>query len=678
VKHALVDEFKRYNQSVKIFIAYAFICLIILFGVFSFFEKHKDIRTQETLLKSMVAIQLNDYSMLIKDISKQIASRTQIKLFLKEYNDGILDIETLRKKTTRLLTPALKESTIIAHIVRTTTKVDEIVANIGTLSTNLPSLMEIHPQHSLLVPHIYNTILHNGAIFVIMHSPLIYDDTLIGWDFIFFKTDSLIENIMHYETNSFKHVLFGIISHDAFISMQSLPKALDAISISKLLSQKTLELPPFSIEVLETHLDNFQALIYHDNTALYQMLFEQTLPYALLSGLLGIGLIMLLSFKVRPIYIKTEWLLRQEDTLTHELQTSITSFETLVESTIEGIILFDETMHCIKVNQPAIDLFGYLEEEFKGKHFSELIHPDYLDIVTARLHVSTLPPHEVPSIKKDGSFFIAYTRGVDALWKGQKVRISSVIDITAYKELQATLEQRVNLQVDEINQKNQMIGQQHKLIAMGEMIGAIAHQWRQPLNALSINIQNLEDDFHEGLINEAFIASFVTYNQNIISFMSSTIDDFRNFFRIDKEKQDFWVKKAIEETLRLQEAQLQTHRIVVQLLGEDFQIHAYKSEFKQVLLNLISNAKDAIVDHKRRNGIIVISLSSSTITFEDNGGGLDLSILERIFEPYFTTKEQGKGIGLGLYISKMIIEQHMQGTLTACNGEQGALFTITF
>ena len=267
----------------------------------------------------------------------------------------------------------------------------------------------------------------------------------------------------------------------------------------------------------------------------------------------------------------------------------VNSFEVLVESTIEGIILFDETMHCIMVNQAAVTIFGYSKKEFKGLHYSALIHEDCLESVTKRLSSSSLPAHEVPSIKKDGTLFMAYTRGVNSYWKGEKVRISFVVDITEYKQLQSNLEQRVQTHVQEIEQKNQMLGQQHKLVAMGEMIGAISHQWRQPLNALSINIQNLEDDYQEGLVDEEFIVSFVTHNHNIIEYMSKTIDDFRNFFRIDKEKQSFSVHKTITEALRLQSAQLRNYFIDIELLGEDFTLYTFKSEFQQVLLNLISN-----------------------------------------------------------------------------------------
>lgn len=361
-----------------------------------------------------------------------------------------------------------------------------------------------------------------------------------------------------------------------------------------------------------------------------------------------------------------------------QLKKAVNSFEVLVESTIEGIILFDKTMHCIMVNQAAVDIFGYSKKEFKGLHYSALVHEDFLESVTRRFDSSQLPPHEVLSIKKDGTFFTAYTRGVNSYWKGEKVRISFVVDITEYKQLQSNLEQRVQMHVQEIEQKNQMLGQQHKLVAMGEMIGAISHQWRQPLNALSINIQNLEDDYQEGLVDEEFIVSFVTHNHNIIEYMSKTIDDFRNFFRIDKEKQSFSVHKTITETLHLQSAQLRNYFIDIELLGEDFTLYTFKSEFQQVLLNLISNARDAIIERKHLDGKITMTTSASCICVEDNGGGIDESVLERIFEPYFTTKEQGKGIGLGLYISKMIVEQHMGGTLRVHNSAQGACFTLCF
>lgn len=159
--------------------------------------------------------------------------------------------------------------------------------------------------------------------------------------------------------------------------------------------------------------------------------------------------------------------------------------------------------------------------------------------------------------------------------------------------------------------------------------------------------------------------------------MSKTIDDFRNFFKIDKEKQTFSLKEAIIETLSLQSAQFKSRNIEVEVLGEDVSFLSYKGEFQQVILNLLNNAKDAILERNIEVGKITITLDSNVITLEDNAGGIDTSIIERIFEPYFTTKEQGEGTGIGLYMSKMIIEKNMGGTLRVVNTDVGARFIIT-
>jgi len=238
------------------------------------------------------------------------------------------------------------------------------------------------------------------------------------------------------------------------------------------------------------------------------------------------------------------------------------------------------------------------------------------------------------------------------------------------------LEGKINKAVKENTKKDKMIQQQNKLASMGEMIGNIAHQWRQPLNALNINIQNLDDDYADDLINEEFIDEFINKNREIIEFMSHTIDDFRNFFRIDKEKSLFSVKDAIEKVLSIQSAVLKNHEIEVNFTGDDFQINGYPSEFKQVILNLTNNAKDAIIDKQIQDGEIFIKLSANKIVIRDNVNGIPEDIIDKVFEPYFTTKEQGKGTGMGLYMSKLIIEDNINGSLSVKNGKRGACFTI--
>ncbi len=249
-----------------------------------------------------------------------------------------------------------------------------------------------------------------------------------------------------------------------------------------------------------------------------------------------------------------------------------------------------------------------------------------------------------------------------------------------YKTIRSkeSLKEELRHQADEIIKKDKIVQEQSKLAAMGEMVGSIAHQWRQPLNSLNINIENLDDDYADGLIDAEFIDSFITKQTKTIQFMSHTIDDFRNFFRVEKIKKIFSVKKAIESILSIQNAQFKNFNIIVELQGEDFKLNSIESEFKHTMLNIISNSKDAIVKSNNPYGKIKIILKDNTITIRDNAGGIPPEILSRIFEPYFTTKEQGEGTGMGLYMSKIIIEQNIGGTLKARNIDGGAEFIVTF
>lgn len=240
------------------------------------------------------------------------------------------------------------------------------------------------------------------------------------------------------------------------------------------------------------------------------------------------------------------------------------------------------------------------------------------------------------------------------------------------------LELAVEKALEENIKQLQTIQEQTKMASMGEMIGAIAHQWRQPLNELGLSIQNLKYDYRANAIDEKFIEKFIDYNKKTIMFMSKTIDDFRSFFRVDKEKKDFKVKETTESVIAMQSAQLKDHGITVTINGEEFVYNGFKSEYQQVVLNIVNNAKDALTDNNIENPTIEIKLQNNRVTIKDNAGGVPEDIRERIFEPYFTTKEQGKGTGMGLYMSKMIIEDNMDGKLSLINESDGACFTIDF
>ncbi len=365
------------------------------------------------------------------------------------------------------------------------------------------------------------------------------------------------------------------------------------------------------------------------------------------------------------------------------LQESIEEFEMLMEAMMEGIILFSSEGVCLRANSKAAELFGYTKEEMAGIRASDFVSEASLKQVREAMRIDNVAPYEAKLKRRDGTMFDAMVRGKNVIWKGKPIRISTIIDISGLKRLQydleklnAELEEKVREQVDSIREKEQMLLHQNKLAAMGEMIGAIAHQWRQPLNVLNIHIQNLDDDFEEGLIDRAFIDRFIETNSEIIRFMSRTIDEFRNFYRIDKVRECFFVKEAIEKTVSMQEARLRSQNILCEVRGDDFCISGYRHEFQQVILNLLNNAADAVARAEVRYGKIEIMLEEMTVRINDNAGGIDPSIIDRIFEPYFTTKKEGEGTGIGLYMSKMIIERHMGGTLQVQNIENGASFII--
>ncbi len=256
------------------------------------------------------------------------------------------------------------------------------------------------------------------------------------------------------------------------------------------------------------------------------------------------------------------------------------------------------------------------------------------------------------------------------------------------ESLNSVLEERVDEQTRQILEGERLLVQQSKLAAMGEMIGAIAHQWRQPLNALGIMVQDVKMAYDYSELSESYIDTFESDAMSQIQFMSKTIDDFRNFFKPSKEKTAFAIHKVVGNAIHIIEAQVRAANIECTFGGDDFECYGYPGEFSQVVLNLISNAKDAIIQ-KRENigtpamkGFITIHTSVDndfgTITVKDNGCGIPHEIIDKIYEPYFTTKEQGKGTGIGLYMSKLIIENHIGGYLGVESDANGSVFTIRF
>ncbi|HJV34547.1 CheR family methyltransferase [Geomonas sp.] len=237
------------------------------------------------------------------------------------------------------------------------------------------------------------------------------------------------------------------------------------------------------------------------------------------------------------------------------------------------------------------------------------------------------------------------------------------------------------LAVEELREKERLLIQQSRQAALGEMINNIAHQWRQPLNTLGLVVQELSVSNELGLCNQEHLENSVGNVMQIIGHMSRTIDDFRNFFAPEKEMVDFRVRQVIEKVTSIVDASLKPHQIELDLVSSgDPVIHGYPNEYSQVLLNILLNARDALVERMIEDPRIQMALTQEqkrvVVTIRDNAGGIPDHILEKIFDPYFTTKGPDRGTGIGLYMSKAIIEKNMNGKVTAANHGHGAEFRI--
>jgi len=272
------------------------------------------------------------------------------------------------------------------------------------------------------------------------------------------------------------------------------------------------------------------------------------------------------------------------------------------------------------------------------------------------------------------------------------------------EDINKSLELRVNDETEKRRKNEQMLFEQSKFAAMGQMISAIAHQWRQPLNALALYIQDIEDAYAANEINSEYLTQFTANTMSLVSHMSVTIDDFRNFFHSSNIREKVDVVSVVVQSLSLVTTQLKNQNIgfsitISGINAEDIfenrlpdkpekygdPVYMFPSEMKQVILNIFQNARDAINDRRRnfaRNiGNIDVKIEyyaeKVTISISNDGGEIPEESINRIFDPYFTTKPEGEGTGIGLYMSKIMIEDHMGGLLVAENIAGDARFTVT-
>lgn len=396
-----------------------------------------------------------------------------------------------------------------------------------------------------------------------------------------------------------------------------------------------------------------------------------------------------------------------------QYQTAIESSNIISKTDIKGIITF--------VNDEFCKISGYSREELIGQNHNIVRHPDVPSSTFKQLWQTILQKKTykstVKNLAKDGSTFYVNTTVCPILDENdeieefiairydvtESVRLSEALiakdeeledlNVTleervqeqtkALTKLNQTLEERVKEEVEKNREKDRLLFQQARLASMGEMIANIAHQWRQPLSELNITLykmnkfRSITED-----VDRSFEQSY-DHAKKIIAKMSETIEDFRNFFNPNRQTESFLLSCVARESIDIMRGTLEKNEVEMKLNVKcDAEVRGFMNEFSQVLINLINNSMDAFVQKKIKKRLIYIEIDTSAqgdaiIKVCDNAGGIEPDVLDKIFEPYFTTKHASAGTGLGLYMSKMIIHNSMQGTIRAFNDQDGVCFIVT-
>ncbi len=325
-------------------------------------------------------------------------------------------------------------------------------------------------------------------------------------------------------------------------------------------------------------------------------------------------------------------------------------------------------------------MLGYNEDNLPNTFstWQDNVHPEDLDsalhAVQAHLDGKTPKYQHIHRLKhKDGHWIWNLARG-KALYdtNGKAIRmVGTNTDITDLKRLEQAL-----------NDQEELMIAQSRHAAMGEMISMIAHQWRQPITIIAMSANNMLVDVELGNISEKTLRDEANSIVEQAQYLSKTIDDFRNFFRPNKEKEKVRIQDVLTEAIAIIGKSLENDKITLTIKeNETGQIRTYSRELLQVFLNLLKNSKEALVEHTKEERHIDIDIDSDentiTTTICDNGGGIPEKTIEKIFDPYFSTKNEKTGTGLGLYMSKTIIEKHLHGEISVTSKGQTTCFTIT-
>jgi len=367
----------------------------------------------------------------------------------------------------------------------------------------------------------------------------------------------------------------------------------------------------------------------------------------------------------------------------HDLESKKEELQAVFDLAANGISILNRRGTFLYANRFFQEMMGYTMQELTHESCISLSSKEYAtaskSAVERAIREGSVINFRKVCVTKSGehlnaSMSLSYLKNRDEI-------LMITADITEDVLYQNKLERQVEAEVAKRTEQYEVMCHQSRLAAMGEMIDSIAHQWRQPLNGLGMIVQGLRH-LHDGPgLDKTMLREIECEIMEKVRYMSQTIEDFSSFFRLSKETRPFNVAEGAREALRLIEAQLKHEGIEACIHvaeGTDPDIDGLPNEFRQVIVNLVHNAMTAIVRNQIQDGRIVIDINRIDdeihVSVTDNGGGIAAEILQQIFDPYFTTRENGSGIGL--YMSKVIVEHHMKGRLHAENRSDGAQFRI--
>ena len=493
---------------------------------------------------------------------------------------------------------------------------------------------------------------------------LILDKNYTQKDFI-----SFISHISHFE--EYEKTFLNISSPDTiqkYRKLQMHKKYLNFISMkNKIISHKsdTLDSIKWFNSVTE-NIKNFQFILtsikFDTQTMIDTKLQDIKYTFAVVSNLTILSLIAFMLMIIA--FLK---LAKDEQKLRSVSDKYIISSVT------------DTKGRILDVSQAFCEISGYQKEELIGKPHNIVRHPDMPKEAFRELWHKILQGKtwsgKVKNLKKDGGYYWVYAH-IEPLYnsKGEiDSYISIRLDITESEKLQ----EKIKKEEDKNRLNQELMQQQSRLAQMGEMLSMIAHQWRQPLSAITATTNSLELKAKMNKLDNESIEKSTQKIREFALHLSSTIDDFRNFFRPNKEKAITNFEQIIDSVYSIIESTLVHKNINIQIIkNSTIDLYTYEGELKQVILNLIKNAEDALVENDIKNPTITITIDANQLVVQDNAGGIPPYVMNKIFDPYFSTKLKKDGTGLGLYMSKTIIEEHCKGKIEVTNENGGAKFTI--